>query len=413
MGSGFESGEIPSVTQGASSPAVAGRISMRTATVVWILVGIAVCGKVVVSPERHSLWPVFRHGALGWLRGGENIYLDPLLHFRYSPVFAALLAPFAVMPWLLGNLLFDLGGLAILFYSIRQLAQVVFPGAVLSRDVPALLLLSVIGVLRCVWSSQAHTWSAALVFLAAATLVERRWWASAFLLTLAVHLKLAPIVLAGVVALNWPRTMSWRLPAAFGSWAMLPIVRGGPARAAEMYREWFERLQDYSNRRWPSFRDVLHLFEIAHINMPPTAYRGLQACAGLGVLVWTWRLGRRGVDIRWLVSGVFALTIVYMLLFGPTVEFVQYPLLAPWVSAALLAAWRQPSRRLLPSIIFVCTMICGFGAIEDAIASLIRSQASEAIITLGTLGFGVWVTLAWRTACRADVADVQPVQDDR
>jgi hypothetical protein len=400
------------VMSGTSPPASARCLSMRTARIIWILVGIAVCGKVLVSPERHSLWPVFRHGALGWWRGGENIYLDPL-HFRYSPVFAALLAPFVALPWLLGNLLFDLGGLALLFYSIRRLARGVFPEAVLSRNEPAVLVLSVIGVLRCVWSSQAHTWSAALIFLAAVALVEARWWASAFMLALAVHLKLAPIALAGIVAINWPRAMGWRLPAALGSWALVPLVRGGLERSAEMYREWFERLQDYSNRRWPSFRDVLHLFEIAGISTPPTTYRVLQACAGLGVLLWTWRLRRRGGDIRWVVSGIFALTIVYMLLFGPTVEFVQYPLLAPWVSAALLAAWPQPRRRLALGIIFVSTMIFGFGAVEDALGAQLHSRASEALITLGTIGFGVWVMRAWRTDTRNDTADVESVRGER
>ena len=99
-----------------SLPPPDSRVSMRTAMIVWILLGVAVCGKVIVSPERHSLWPVFRAGAVGWWRGGVNIYLDPVMHFRYSPVFAALLAPFVALPWLFGNLLFDLGGLALLFY---------------------------------------------------------------------------------------------------------------------------------------------------------------------------------------------------------------------------------------------------------------------------------------------------------
>jgi hypothetical protein len=385
--------------------------TMRSAAATWMLVGIAVCGKVVVSPEQHSLWPVFRHGALGWWRGSENIYLDPVLHFRYSPVFAVLLAPFAAMPWLFGNLLFDLGGLAILFFSIRRLTRLVFPNAVLSNDEPVVLLLSVPGVLRCVWSSQAHAWSAALIFLCAVALIEKRWWTASFTLALAIHLKLAPIVLGGVIAVVWPRVMSWRLPAAVGLWSLLPIGRGGPARAAEMYREWFVRLQDYSHRRWPSFRDALHIFEVLGVSVPVSAYRSIQAFAGVALLIWAWRLRRRRVNDRWLVSGVFALTIVYMLLFGPTVEFVQYPLLAPWVSGALLAAWRHPGQRLLSSMIFLSTMIGGFGAVEEAVAVLIRSHASEALITLGTLGFGMWIVLTWRHAPRCSRSDRDTPRD--
>lgn len=372
------------------------RISLRASTLAWILVGIAASVHVVVSPERHNLWPVFRNGALGWW-SGENIY-EGAVYFRYSPVFAVLLAPLAALPGTLGNILFDVGGLGLLFHATRRLVRVVFPETVLSRNEPAVLMLSVIGLVRCVWSSQAHTWSAALIFLAAAALVEHRWWAAAFALGLAVHLKLAPIILAGVVVATWPPALTWRLPAAIASWAVLPLVRGRPGQAFEMYGEWFARLQVLASRRFPSFRDAWHVLEVVHVSVPVMAYRVLQVVAGLWVVLWTVRLRRRGVDAVWLVSGSFALTIGYMLVLGPAVEFVQYPLLAPWVSAALVAAWPRPRARFALGAIFVLTMVAGIGAVEDALGGILRSHVSEALITLGTMAFGAWVVLTWRRA---------------
>jgi hypothetical protein len=140
----------------------------------------------------------------------------------------------------------------------------------------------------------------------------------------------------------------------------------------------------------------LHLFEIVNVALPLGAYRALQVFGGLGVLLWNWRLRRRGVAAVWLVSGSFALTITYMLLFGPAVEFVQYPLLAPWVSAAMLAARPRSRERLALGSVYVMTMILGFGAAEDALGRLMAPRLPEALVTLGTIAFAAWVLLNWR-----------------
>ncbi len=329
--------------------------------------------------------------------GGRILYEGPD-YFRYSPVFAALLAPFAALPGPLGNILFDVLGLALLFHAIRRLARTVFPEPVLSRNEPAVLVLSLVGVVRSIWSSQAHTWTAAVIFLAAVALVERRWWLAAFLLALSVHLKLAPIVLAGVVAVLWPRKMSWRFAIALVALALLPFLNGQPGPVVGMYRDCQARLRELTALRLPGVRDVLHVFESLHVALPPGAYRAIQALGGLLVVGWAWRLQRREVPAEWLVSGSFAVTIAYMLALGPAVEFVQFPLLAPWVSAAVLAARPRSLERRALAVLYAMTMVAGFGAVEDLLGGLIRSRAPESLITLGAIAFGVWVVLKWGRA---------------
>lgn len=369
---------------------------MRAARALWVLLGIAASVHVLVSPERHNLWPVFRKGALGWW-GGRILYEGPD-YFRYSPVFAALLAPFAALPGSLGNILFDVLGLALLFHAIRRLARTVFPEPVLSRNEPAVLALSLVGVVRSIWSSQAHTWTAAVIFLAAVALVERRWWLAAFLLALGVHLKLAPIVLAGVVAVLWPGKMSWRFAIALVTLALLPFFNGQPAAVIGMYRDCQARLRELTALRLPGVRDVLHVFESLNVALPPGAYRAIQVLGGLLVVGWAWRLQRREVPAEWLVSGCFAVTITYMLALGPAVEFVQFPLLAPWVGAAMLAARPRSGERRALAVLYAMTMVAGFGAVEDLLGKLIHSRAPESFITLGAIAFGVWVVLKWRRA---------------
>ena len=362
----------------------------------WIFAAVASTIKVLVSPDQHTLWLVFRKGALGWW-AGENIYVNRTDYFNYSPAFAALVAPFVALG-VAGNVLFNVAGLALLYFAICRLVRTVFPEPVLSRAEAAVLLLSLVGVLRSLWSSQAHTWTAAFLFLAAAAIVERRWWAAALALGLSVHLKLAPIALAAVVAVVWPAAMAWRLPLAILAIAAVPFLRGHPAEVLAMYPQWRDWLEKFSQIRFPSFRDARHLFEIAGVATPLGAYRALQGAALLAVAFWAWRLARRGVETRWLVSGAFALTTVYLLVLGPAVEFTQYPALAPWVSAAWLAAWPRPRERWLLGAIWALTMVAGFGAVEDVFVGLFASRLPEAAITLGTAAFGAWIVWAWRKA---------------
>jgi hypothetical protein len=174
-----------------------------------------------------------------------------------------------------------------------------------------------------------------------------------------------------------------------------------------MYRDWFARLRTLAVLRLPAQRDVFHLSEILGSPFPIGAYRALQILAGLLVVSWTWRLKRRGLPDTWLVSGAFAVTITYLLALGPAVEFVQYPLLAPWVSAAVLAADESPRERFVLAAIFGMTMIAGFGAVEDALGGWGRSEAPQSLITLGTIAFAAWVVLKWRRAAPDPLARLE------
>jgi hypothetical protein len=192
--------------------------------------------------------------------------------------------------------------------------------------------------------------------------------------------------------------MSGRLLLALAAWTALPWITGRPGRVLNMYRDWLSRLVSLTTLRLPSQRDVLHLFEIGNVPALLGVYRALQVLGGLLVLMWTLRLRARGAPAVWAVSGAFALTIAYMLALGPAVEFAQYPLLAPWVSAALLAADRGSPEWLALVLVYLTTMVAGWGRVEDALSRLIRSPAPESLITLGTVAFAVWVILAWRRA---------------
>ncbi len=77
---------------------------------------------------------------------------------------------------------------------------------------------------------------------------------------------------------------------------------------------------------------------------------------------------------------------------------MECPLLAAWVSAAMLAARPRSRERRALAVVYAMTMVAGFGAVEICLGKLIRSKAPESLITLGAIAFGVWVVLKWRRA---------------
>src|SRR5262245_54952943 len=67
---------------------------------VWAVAVLAVCGRALVSPRAHSVYPIFAEAGRRWL-GGEGLYPEPeggLDRFRYSPPVAALFAPLSLLP---------------------------------------------------------------------------------------------------------------------------------------------------------------------------------------------------------------------------------------------------------------------------------------------------------------------------
>lgn len=175
------------------------------------------------------------------LRAGQDLYAaypdEQVDLFKYSPTFALLFAPFALLPPLAGLVLWDLLNVGALWYAVRRLLP--------SRQANLALLLTFVEVVRTTQRAQSNALVAALMVLAFVWLERQRQVGAATMVALGTAIKLFPL-LAIIPAIFHPRRarMSATAVAAGVLAVLLPlVVTSWPALQAQ-YASWhaLERL---------------------------------------------------------------------------------------------------------------------------------------------------------------------------
>ncbi len=180
---------------------------------------------------------IFRQAFVHLVEGRDLYRFFPAEHFDnflYSPTFAAMMAPFAVLPVWLGLLLWDVAVAGVLVAGIRSI-----PGL----DVRARALLTWFILPEFIGSAQHSQTNPAIVglLLLVLAMAEReRDWAAALLLALAGYVKIFPLA-AGLLFLAYPRRV--RLVAWTAAWmvalAALPLLFVSPTQLGWQYANWW------------------------------------------------------------------------------------------------------------------------------------------------------------------------------
>jgi hypothetical protein len=166
-----------------------------------------------------------------------NLYAPyPALFFdlyQYSPTFALLIAPFAVVPVWLGLLLFNGVNIAVYYYAVRRL----LPG----RAGLVALVILYFEMVRTTQNTEINTLITGLIVLAFLWLEEGGLIRPAAAIAVGVAIKIFPLA-AG--ALGLPHRWRWRFGAALAaalSLAILaPLVVTPVATLVQQYRWWAE-----------------------------------------------------------------------------------------------------------------------------------------------------------------------------
>lgn len=322
------------------------------AFVAWIAVTLAVIGRVAVArPQSHSVYPVFKSAGQFW-RTGHGLYALPgsepnALLYRYSPLAAALLVPFSLIPDPLGAILWRLAGEAIFLAGLVWWLRVAAPRPLSSAQTGMLFLLVLPKVLHNFNNGQANLHVIGLLLIAVAAAAEERWTLAAAVIALASYLKIYPIALGLLLAAVYPRRFTGRLFLALLLGAVLPFALQHPDYVLEQYRNWFRflHLDDRSDFdvMW-GYRDLRMLLRIWVGTPPPLVYLiiqllGAAACALMGIAAHYHKWPRRRLLTLLLALGCFWMTVL-----GPCTEVSTYILLAPSTAWIAVEAWsaRRP-----------------------------------------------------------------------
>jgi hypothetical protein len=318
----------------------------RWAVFVWTVVLLVVCVNSAVNPRKRSLYLTWTTAGSDWSSGAPQLYQrvegDGLDLFRYSPLVAALFSPLQLLDERAGNGLWRLLNAGVFLGGFAYWLRDRLPAG--SRPRGLLFLLVVPLSLSSLANGQPNPLVIGLLLFAVACAGNERWTLAAACVALACALKIYPIAVGLLLAVAYPRQMTWRLVLTLLVAALLPFAMQRPEYVAAQYGQWLDRLGG-DDRKFialeRAYRDLWLLFRAWQVPVSPSVYTGIQlgtaaACAALCAAVR--RAGFARVQV---LTTALALGTCWMMLCGPATESASFVQLAPALAWAVVASVRE------------------------------------------------------------------------
>jgi hypothetical protein len=373
----------------------------RTILALWLAIAVATGVRTVISPTRHTVFPIFATAAAHWWND-QPLYQDykPLDYFRYPPVFAVFVSPFAALGLRVGGVLWTWLGLAVYAHGVWQFRRDVIPAGQSPRRDTAFFALATAGALAGVWNAQSNALVVGLILRAAAAFARGESRASALWLAIAVALKPSPLPLVLLLCALWPRRLAGWFALTLIAVGLVPFLTRPPAVVSRHYVDWAVQQQRLANERWPGFRDAWTVWQVsANVGGPidlrapvdSRAYRLLQAISGLACLAGCLALRLAGVGERVLLLRTLGMGAAWLMLFGPAVEHSTYVFLAPFSAAAAVGFETRPFGRALAVAACALILTFGWGAVSLRLVTLVPGVL--AALPVGTALFALGLAL--------------------
>ncbi len=314
----------------------------RAAVVVWVLALVLLGGKALLWPHRNSVYPIFAEAGRRWLAGGD-LY-EPIAGqdaYRYSPLVAALLVPFGLLPDGPGGLLWRLAGSAVFCGGLAWWGRVVLPPALTRGQWALLFLLPAPLTFGNVHNGQANVLIIGLLLLAVAAVARERFNVAALCLAVACLFKVYPIAVGLLLVALYPRRLAPRLGLLLAAGLLLPFLLQRSGYVAAQYAGWVEHLAQNDRQLRPRafwYRDARLLWGLCAAPLSSGAYQLVEAAGAAvaaGACLWARRAGLARPRLLALLLG---LGCCWMTALGPATESSTYVLLGPTAAWLLLSA---------------------------------------------------------------------------
>jgi hypothetical protein len=342
---------------------------LRIAVIAWIILTVVITVKSIVKPMERSVYFSFVAGARDFWNLDEQYGREG---FYYGPVFALIMAPFALMPDAVGATLWNWLNIGLFAFALlrfhREIIAPRWPGI----DVSAFMLLTLLGSARSLYSAQSNASLVALVMLAVVEIVHRRWWRAALCLALPVHIKVWPLAAGALLAAQYPRKLIVRIAIGVLLFALVPFITHPRSYVVEYYGKWKACLADRQQtaQRWPGYRDGWTLWETTVGPVNKRVYTAVQLGAAAFVLAWCLVHRARENDELATLTGTIALWVGWQMLLGPGSERLTVSILAPFAAWLVLKSYQEKQGRVLATLAFVMIFVLGTGEIERKILHL-------------------------------------------
>ncbi|MSQ96614.1 MAG: DUF2029 domain-containing protein [Gemmataceae bacterium] len=344
----------------------------KAALLLWGAILLFVSVRVFLSPDSKTVYPIFSASGRFWWTG-IDLYephrpTDVQDGYRYSPTFAILVTPFAMLPDSIGGIAWRLFNAGALFVALWWLLRTVLPTNGLPNVLAWLLLLTIPLTLQSVNNGQANLLVVACMLGTVAAVSQERWNLASALLAIAFLCKLYPLALGMVLILLYPRQLVWRIPLAAVASLAAPFLFQQPVYVADQYAKWIAvlRADDRASCVLENmYRDLWLLIHLYGLPISRTVYTFVQMLAGIGVAALCWHRQRAGWSESKLLTSTLALVTAWMMLLGPATESSSFVLLAPSFAWSVLEAWKANERNARHGLlwgscaIFVIAVVVG------------------------------------------------------
>ncbi len=361
---------------------------VRLALFVWAaaLGGIAVHAHFF--PRLHSVFDVYGGASSAWWEGRDPYegYLSS--YFRYSPLFAIAVTPFARLPeawgvplWkLVGGILY-LSGLFVFFRDQRTLGKT-------REGFAAELFLALPLSAISLYNGQANLVMLSAILFGLAAAAREHWLRAGTLLALATLVKGYPLALTALVASAAPAVVLPFLAALAGGLA-LPFLTQSTNFVVDATSRWLRLLFDTPTVRRAGYHSFDQLLRVVGVPVSPSLYALLAVAAGAGGLALCLVRGRSSPDSRERLLFAYQVFAVWAVLFGPAAEPATYILLAPALAPAVVRAFERTAPFTVRALILASYALVGplsTDAFGPAARRLVQGHGG---LPLGALLFGV------------------------
>lgn len=285
------------------------RIAHRSMAVVWIAAVVIIA--LQAAARENNVFLTFRTSWFNLAEGRDLYQLNPSHYdyYKYSPTFALLFAPFALLPLTGGLLLWTATNAGALYYALGR----VFTGEQLLAA-RTIVLVDAVGSMQ---NAQSNVLSAALMILAFVELERRRELTAAIAVTLGTLIKIFPIM-AAAFAIFRP----YRVPR-FALWGILcgvvgilaPLVIVSPGQLADLYRSWGALSKMDAATRGIGYSVMEHIEMLFHLGLPNAPFQLLGAAVLLAPLRRYWMWGNERFRLFFLAS-----VLMYAVIFNHKAE---------------------------------------------------------------------------------------------
>jgi alpha-1,2-mannosyltransferase len=342
----------------------------------WILCGLlflAIAAMVIHGSSRTDTTILWMSSG-NWL-AGQGLYYDGsgIGGFVYFPQAAILFIPFALLPKIIGQVLWRFVSIGVFAAGLYYFMQLV-AGSARKNIFLLATLISIPLAWDCVRNGQSTLIMAGLMLLAVVCASQSRWWPAALLLTLSVAFKPLALVLWLLVLVLY-RPMTWRLLLALGAVLLFPFLIQNYAYVMQQYSECIRIMTTAAHvgvvaSGWTTPFNTLREFGADVPESVQTAIRFVAAFATLALCYAAvkWNDPKRASIF------IYSFAALYLMLFSPRTENNTYVMLGPAI-AVFMAEALFVKRRISTGIMLggIALVIVG----HRTVAHLLRPQSND------------------------------------